>query len=64
MQGHGAAAVGAEADAGKEGGTADHAGRGDFWIAGVEPVAAREAVRLALAFLVWDGDIVLGLAGG
>jgi hypothetical protein len=29
-----------------------------------ELVAAREAISLALALLVWDGDIVLGLAGG
>jgi len=27
-----------------------------------ELIAAREAVRLALAFLVGDGDVVLGLA--
>jgi hypothetical protein len=27
-----------------------------------ELITAGEAVRLALAFLVWDGDIVLGLA--
>jgi hypothetical protein len=29
-----------------------------------ELVAAREAICLALAFLVWDGDIMLSLACG